>query len=308
MRLRVMPRPAIGFAAAATGLRRLELREAVGRWQFLQWRQVQHDGLDAVVAQLLDACLVGELVNPAAQVVDRGDVEGRVADRDLVEAVGREVLPYAVEATVGGQVQPRARQADLGTRRLRHDGVGHVPGAFADDPDHDHDADGRGRAGERDARGEATAVAREQRAETAGEQLRAGAGEQREEQGGRREHAPGHAHAVPAGRVVEQQAVGIAVAGQAEADGEHGADDEADGEPDAQSARVERRGQPDQSEQQDESASEQNLLVLGVDVFAHAGGQAAPHAVLRRRRQPRGGTGGVGFDFPERALGGRVVV
>src|SRR6185437_10527845 len=113
----------------------------MGGGQFLEWRHVEHGGSDPVVAELLDARLVWEVVNPAANVVHRGYVEGRVADRDLVEAVGREVLPYAVVGTVGGQVQARAGQTDLGARRLRHDRVGHVARAFADDPDHDHHAD-----------------------------------------------------------------------------------------------------------------------------------------------------------------------
>ncbi len=247
-------------------------------------------------------------MNPAANVVHRGYVEGRVADRDLVEAVGREVLPDAVVGTVRGQVQARSGQADLGSRGLGHERVGHVAGAFADDADHDHDADGGGGAGQRDARGEAAAVTLGERAEPPGEQLRAGAGEQREEQRGGREHAPGHAHSIPAGRVVEQQPIRIAVAGQPEPDREHGADDGAHREADTQSARVEGRGQPDQPEQHDQAASEQHLLVLGVHVCAHAGRQAAPDAVLRGRRQPRGGTCGVRFDFPERALGCRVVV
>ena len=41
---------------------------------------------------------------------------------------------------------------------------------------------------------------------------------------------------------------------------------------------------------------------------ARARREVAPHAVLRGGRQPGGGTGGIDFDFPDRALGGGVVV
>ena len=67
---------------------------------------------------------------------------------------------------------------DLGARRLGHDGMGHVPGAFADDADQQHHADDRGRHGQQrgaPALGAAAHQAREQ-------QLHAGAGEQRVEQ------------------------------------------------------------------------------------------------------------------------------
>ena len=92
--------------------------------QALGQHRVQDDRLDAVVAQLLDARPVGEAVHAAAQVVHARDVEGAVADRDLVEAVGREVLPDTVERAVGGQVQQRPGQADLRLRRLGHDAGG----------------------------------------------------------------------------------------------------------------------------------------------------------------------------------------
>ena len=61
--------------------------------------------------------------------------------------------------------------------------------------------------------------------------MRARAGEQRQEQRAQGEHAPGHAHAVPARRIVVQQPVWIAGAGQAEAEREHGTRDRADQQP-----------------------------------------------------------------------------
>jgi hypothetical protein len=85
-------------------------------------------------------------VHPAAQVVDGGDVEGAVPGRELVEAVGREVLPHAVEHAVGRQIEQRARQARLGAGRLRDDGVGHVAGTFAEEPDQQHRPDSQGGA------------------------------------------------------------------------------------------------------------------------------------------------------------------
>ena len=235
-----MPRPAIGFAAFSAGSRRLGLGEADEARQ-LRHRQVQHDRLDPVVAELLDACLVGEAVDSAAQVIDGGDVERAVADRDLVEAVGREVLPDAVGCAVGRQVQARSRQADLGARRLRHERMRHVPGAFADDADHEHDADDGGQRrrarARRRRRSDAPRSAPSLPASSCAPAPASSARNERRE----REHAPGHAHAVPARRVVEQQAIRIAVAGQPEADREHRADDDPHRQTDAQSARVERR-------------------------------------------------------------------
>ena len=245
--------------------------------QFVVGDRVQHDRADSVVAQLFDARFVGEVPHPASQVVDLRHVERAVADRDLVEAVRREVLPDAVERAVGRQVEDRAWQADLGARRLRHERVAEMPGAFADDADHEHDTDGGARRHGRQPH----ARAAEQLAEPAGKQLRAGAGEQREEQRRQREDPSRHAHAVPSGRVVVQQPVGISGASQAHAAGEDRADDHADEQADAQSSCVDRRGEADQREQQDQTAGEEDVLVLGVHVFARAGGHAAPDAVLR---------------------------
>ncbi len=134
-RRRVTPRPAIGLAAAATGFGGSGTRSRATARQALGELRVQHDRADAVEAELLDARPIGEAAHAAAQVVDRGDVEGAVADRDLVEAVGREVLPQAIEGTVGRQVEQRAGQPDLGARGLGHDGMAEVPRAFADEAD-----------------------------------------------------------------------------------------------------------------------------------------------------------------------------
>ncbi len=54
------------------------------------------------------------------------------------------------------------------------------------------------------------AASRRAAAASAAEQLRAGPGEQRENERGHREHPPGHAHPVPTGDVVVQQPVRVA--------------------------------------------------------------------------------------------------
>ena len=67
----------------------------------------------------------------------RREVERAVAHRDLVEAIGREVLPQPIRRTVGGKVQAEAPAGP--PRRLRGLGderVAEVPRALADQPNH----------------------------------------------------------------------------------------------------------------------------------------------------------------------------
>ena len=124
---------------------------------------------------------------------------------------------------------------------------------------------------------------RGERAQARDDPLRPGARQERIEQRRHREHPPRHAHAVPARRVVEQQPVGIAGARQPEPHRQDRAHDDSREQPEAQSPRQGRAAQAQQAEhaqQQDQPAGEEDVLVLGVDVVARAGGDAAPHPVL----------------------------
>ena len=172
---RVTPRPATGLAAAAAvsgGSARASRAAAAGSWDY----GVQDDRADAVVAQLLHARPVGEVLHAAAQVVDRRHVEGAVADGNLVEAVGREVLPDAIERAVGREVEDGPGQADLGRAGCGTTGWPRCPAPSPRMPISEHDADAA-QARERAPRAPTPA----RPSTRAGrEQLRAGAGEQRE--------------------------------------------------------------------------------------------------------------------------------
>ena len=68
-RLRVTPRPVTGLAAAADASGGSGEGVADSPWQL--WHlQVQNNGADSVVAQLLDARAVGKAVHASAQVID----------------------------------------------------------------------------------------------------------------------------------------------------------------------------------------------------------------------------------------------
>ena len=206
-----------------------------------------------------------------------GHVEGAVADRDVIEAVGREVLPHPVIGAVGGQVKQRPGKPDLRANGLRDDWVAEVSRPLADNGDDQHNADQRHKqaTSPRAARSAACSCAplgrtwrgvggaRIPGGHSSQKPLGSGSGEQREEQGGECEDPPRHPHPVPPRGVVVQQPVGIARPRQAEAHGEHIARHHADQQADAQSPRIHRRKQ---ARQRADRISLWDLL-RGVEIF-----------------------------------------
>ena len=182
-------------------------------------------------------------------------------------------------------------QADFGAGRLRHDAG--APRCPAPSPSRPISSSRRRRAARRSARQRRAARAASERRARRIEPLRA-----RRPRAARRTASPsvntrpGHAHAVPAGRVVEQQAVGVARAGQAEAHREHRADDHPRQQADAQSAASaasrRRRAAPSSASSRISPPGKNTSSFLEWTCSRAPRGDTAPHAVLRGGRQQRG--------------------
>ena len=109
---RVTPSPAIGLARGFRRVRWLGLSpsRALGGRSLIC--QVQHDGLDAVAAQLLDARLVGELCMPPRMSSTAGMSKVLLPIGILWKPSVEKYCQMRSCGAVGRQVKARARQAD----------------------------------------------------------------------------------------------------------------------------------------------------------------------------------------------------